>query len=118
LSNTSEFAKAWNNYKPRKKRIITHRAYYEGEEILFMRSGPEDEEWPEGDWITVTREEYDTFRPGYEIVKDGKIVKPKRIDPARLKLEKAAEGEFTSLPNNIIFVAEKGDNYKPRCYNG
>lgn len=82
-----------------------------------MRSGPADDVWPEDfDWIDITKKEYNETRPAYNIIVDGKIVAPPPSDTTWIKLERAEEGPFTSAPNNIIFAADKGDNYKFKDY--
>ena len=83
-----------------------------------MHSGPEDQEWPDGEWMAITRKEYDETRADYHIIVDGQIVRPAPMDSTWIQLEKAEEGPFTSLKNNMIFVAEEGDNYTLKEYNG
>ena len=47
----------------------------------------------------------------------GKLYQVKSQDPSRLQLELGDDGKYTSLKNNIIFVAEEGDNYKQKEHN-
>jgi hypothetical protein len=116
LKDTEEFLKAIRNRKPRVKKEIVFRLYYEGTKILFMQSGPEDQEWPEGDWISITRKEYDETRPSYNMIIDGMIAKPLPMDTTWIQLEKADNGPFTTLKDNMIFVADEGDKYRVKDY--
>lgn len=81
-----------------------------------MQSGPEDQEWPEGDWMSITRKEYDETRPNYNMIIDGRIAKPLPTDSTWNQLEKADNGPFITLKDNMIFVAEEGDRYQEKDY--
>ena len=81
-----------------------------------MQSGPKEQEWPDGTWMYITKEEYEVTRPDYNVIIKGKIAKPLPIDAAWVQLEKADDGPFTSLKDNIIFAAEEGDKYKMKDY--
>ena len=117
MNGTDEFLKAWNNRPPRKKRTTECRAYYEGTKIVSTRSGDKDGEWPKGNSIVITRELYSNTSALYRMrVIDGKLVQIKQVAPGKLQLVESEDGTFTSLPNNIIFAAKKGDNYKQKEY--
>lgn len=117
MNGTDEFLKAWNNRPPRKEITIECRAYYEGTKIVSTHSGDKDGEWPEGDSIVISRDLYKNTSALYRhCVIDGKLVQIKRGDPGQLQLVQAKSGKYTSLPNNIIFAAKKGDNYKQKEY--
>jgi len=117
LIGTSEFWKAWNNRKPQKLVEIEYRAYHKDGKIVSALSGPADSDWPK-DGILITKELYKNTSLLYRCrVIDGELVEIKSQAPGRLQLEQAEDGALTSLKNNIIFAAEKGDNYKQKEYN-
>ena len=117
MTGTDEFWKAVNNTPPQKLAVIEYKAYHEDGKIISALSGPADSDWPK-DGIAITKELYKDTSLLYRCrVIDGKLVEVKSEDPAKLQLELAADGKFTSLEDNIIFAAEKGDNYKQREYN-
>jgi len=108
---------AWNNRPPRKKITIECRAYYEDTKIVSTCSGDRDGEWPAGDSIVISKDLYKNTSLLYRCrVIDGKLVQVKHEPPGKLQLDKTKDGTFTSLPNNIIFAAKKGDNYKQKEY--
>jgi hypothetical protein len=118
LKGTDEFWKAINNYKPQVLPKIIYKAYYDKDTkcITSAMSGPEDNPWPEGG-IEISKELYkDTGRLYRMKVLAGKLVEMPAQDGSRLQLEKASDGTFTSLKDNIIFRASKGDNYKQKEY--
>lgn len=118
MNGIEEFLKAWNNRPVKKKRIIEYRAYYEGTKIVSTCSGDKDGEWPEGNSIIIDQSLYRNTSALYRMrVIDGKLIQVKAEDPSKLQLEKAKDGKYTTLPNNIIFAAKKGDNYKQKEYN-
>jgi len=117
LTGTSEFWKAVKNHKPRKAVVIEYRAYHKDGKVVSAMSGPADQEWPE-DGIAISEELYKNTSLLYRCrVIDGKLVEVKSQDPGRLQLEQAEDGKYTSLKNNIIFAAKKGDNYKQKEHN-
>ena len=81
-----------------------------------MCSGPEDQDWPNGDWIPVTFEQYNVPRPDFHVIINGEIVCPTPTDSTWVQLEKADSGQFTSLKDNIIFVSNEGDHYRIKTY--
>ena len=112
MNSTEAFLEALRTFKPREKKEIVFRLYYKGSKILFMQSGTEDQEWAEGDWISITKKEYNETRPNYHVIIDGEIIEPAPMDSTWIKLEKAEDGPFITLKNNMIFVAEEGDRYQ------
>ena len=114
MSDTSEFWKALANHTPRPKVEFEYRVYYKGTTIQEKLCNITDAEWPEGDYIKVTKEEFNLIRPLYNRVVDGKLIKVSPRDPRQRLLEKDTDGDYTSRKDNIIFVAENGDNYKRR----
>ena len=113
MTGTSEFWKAVKNHKPQKLAVIEYRAYHKDGKVVSATSGAA-EKLPKGG-IAITKELYENTSLLYRCrVIDGELVKVKSQDPARLQLEQAEDGPLTSLKNNIIFVAEEGDNYKQK----
>ena len=97
---------------------IIYKAYYDKDTkcITSAMSGPKDNPWPE-DGIEISKELYkDTGRLYRMKVMAGQLVEMPAQDGSRLQLEKDADGTFTSLKDNIIFRASKGDNYKQKEY--
>jgi hypothetical protein len=47
---------------------------------------------------------------------DGMIAKPLPMDTTWIQLEKADNGPFTTLKDNMIFVADEGDKYRVKDY--
>ena len=117
MDGLEEFLKALRN-RPKQKIVeIEYRVYYDGKKVLHAMSNPKEAEWPDGDSIVISKEEYANFRsPENYAVVDGELVKAIPGDPARIQLEKADDGPFTSLKDNIIFAADSGDNYKQKEY--
>lgn len=118
MKSTEEFWKAVNNAKPQVLPEIIYKAYYDKDTkcVISAMSGPKDSSWPE-DGIEISKELYkDTGRLYRMKVLAGKLVEAPVPDGNRLQLEKAADGTFTSLKDNIIFSAESGDNYKQKEY--
>lgn len=117
MTGTSEFWKAIKNHKPRKAVVIEYRAYHKDGKIVSALSGAADSDWPK-DGISITEELYKNTSLLYRCrVINNELFEVKSQDPGRLQLEQAEDGKYTSLKNNIIFVAEKGDNYKQKEYN-
>ena len=117
MTGTSEFCKAVKNHKPRKAVVIEYRAYHKDGKVVSALSAPADSDWPENG-ISITEELYKNTSLLYRCrVIDGELVEVKSQDLRRLQLEQADDGKYTSLKNNIIFVAENGDNYKQKEYN-
>jgi len=112
LSDTSEFWKAVNNFKPVPRIVFEYRAYYEQEVVTQIICDPVDADWPEGDYIVITKQQYSEFHPVNNIVVNRKLVKRINNRTRGVQLELSADGNYTSLPNNIIFVAATGDTYK------
>jgi hypothetical protein len=112
LTDTSEFWKALNAYVPPVIPEIEHRAYYNSDKVLYTLSNPVDAKWPAGDYIVITKQQDLEFRQAYNIVQDGKLVTRVPMDMNSCQLELAPDGNYISLPNNIIFVATHGDRYK------
>ena len=116
MTGTSEFWKAVKNHKPQVLPVIEYRAYHKDGKVVSATSGAA-EKLPEGG-IAITKELYEDTSLLYRCrVIDGKLYQVKSQDPSRLQLEKAEDGPLTSLKNNIIFAAEKGDNYKQKEHN-
>lgn len=117
MSGTSEFLKAVKNAKPQVLPVIEYRAYHKDGKVISALSGPADQDWPEGG-INITKELYKDTSKLYRCrVILGNIFEVKAEDPRKLQLEQAPKGTFTSLKDNIIFRAHKGDNYKLKVYN-
>ena len=117
MTGIDEFWKAVKNHKPRKPAVIEYRAYHKEGTITSAMSGPTDREWPAGG-IDISKELYENTSLLYRCrVINNELVEVKSQDPGRLQLEKAEDGPLTSLKNNIIFAAEKGDNYKQKEHN-
>lgn len=116
MNSTSEFWKAIEDWVPPERVEIEYRLYHTGVTIDSALSNPADGPWPPGDYITVTRQEYDEVNYTRNRVVDGKMVRVVPPDVNVLRLEKSHDGEFTSLPNNIIFACDTGDNYKRKIY--
>ena len=111
MSSISEFWKALNSFKPAAPKVHEYRVYYEGNKIVKTICNPVDADWPEGLFIVLTKEQYSNLSlTNYNVV-NNKLVR-KIHHGAGVLLELAEDGEYTSLPNNIIFVADEGDNYK------
>lgn len=114
MTGIDEFWKAVNNHEPQVLPVIEYRAYHKDGKVVSALSGPADNDWPK-DGISITKELYENTSLLYRCrVIDGELVEVKSQDPGRLQLEQAEDGPLTSLKNNIIFVAEKGDNYKQK----
>jgi hypothetical protein len=117
LSGTSEF---WNaiNRPLKKPPVIEHRAYHVDGKVTSAHSGPVDGDWPDGDSIVISAEMYKNTSLLYRsrVIK-GELVQVKLADPRTIQLEPATTGPYTSLKDNIIFAAKKGDNYKQKEYN-
>ena len=114
MSNIKEFWKAVNNAPRQKLAVIEYRVYYKDTRILNMISSPVGSEWPPGDSIVISKKMYNELRADRHRVIDGKLVQVEVQDSCKLQLELADDGNFTSLPNNIIFASTKGDNYKQK----
>ena len=118
MTGTDEFWKAVNNATPQVLPEIIYKAYYDKDTkcVCSAMSGPADNPWPE-DGIEISKELYkDTGRLYRCKVLAGKLIEMPARDGNKLQLEKANDGTFTSLKDNIIFRASKGDNYKQREY--
>ena len=111
MTNTSEFWKALDAFIPPPVLTVEYRMYYRGTECLFSLSGTDDT-WPEGDYIVITRQQYDQFRPAYNKVIGGKLIEIVPTQMNRVQLTKDADGKYISLKNNLTFVADEGDRYK------
>ena len=117
MDGTSEFWKAVNNMPPRKKVEIIYKAYVTNGKVTSAMSGPIDNDWPEGG-IEISAELYKDTSLLYRCkLINGKLVQVKQEDPRKLQLEQSKDGQFISLPDNIIFAAEEGDNYIQKEYN-
>ena len=114
MNGTDEFWKAISEFQPAVRKPIQYRAYYSKPDgkIITRACNPEDAEWPSGSYIVITKEQYNSIHPTFDIVVNGKIVRKKNDTVYSKRLVKDDNGRYTSLPNNIIFVAEKGDNYR------
>jgi hypothetical protein len=120
LKGSKEFWKGVKQSKPQVLKEIVYYAYYDWKTkcITSARSGPEDEEWPEGRKIKISKELYrDTSKLYRCKVFLGKLIMAVGNDRSKLRLEPCESGTFISLTNNIIFRAEKGDKYKLKEYN-
>ena len=112
MNSTSEFWKAFSAWTPTEIQEIEYRAYYNDSKILYTLSNPVNAEWPDGNWINITKQQYVEYHPIYNMVVDGKLVMKVPKDINSVQLEQDSDGEYISLKNNIIFVAEEGDRYK------
>jgi hypothetical protein len=99
-------------FEPAPRKEFEYRVYYEGSEITTRMCNPSDGNWPEGDYIVITKEQYNTIHPVYDVVINGKLTRIKNSALEGKRLEKTDKGPYISLLNNIIFVANEGDNYK------
>jgi len=109
----SEFWKALSEFVPPPVLIIEYRIYHKGEIPLYALSNPVDStNWPIGDSIVITRQQYDEFRPAYNKVIGGKLIETMPIEMNRVQLTKDPDGEYISIKDNLTFVATNGDRYK------
>lgn len=97
--------------KPRRKVVWEYRLYCKGDEILYTVTEPSDEN-TDNEYIVITQEQYKLFRPGYGKIVDGKLVHLVPLDPNKKQLEKADDGEYCTVKDNMIFVADEGDRYR------
>ena len=112
MKGIDEFYKALKDAPRQKLAVIEYRVYHTGTKVLYAVSNPADAEWPEGDSIVISKKMYKEMAgPLHYKVMKGKLVQVRAQDGSKIQLERAKNGKFTSLPNNIIFAAEKGDNY-------
>ena len=117
MNSTEEFLKAWNNRPVREKIEIEYRAYYENKTVISACSGDKKGLWPDGKYVIIDEQLYkDVSRLYRSKVVNGKLVEIRKSNLKTLQLERAETGPFTSLPNNIIFAAAEGDNYKEKEY--
>ena len=68
-------------------------------------------EKPEGTYIVVTKEQFETSILSRIRIKDG-VIKYIDFRPLNvLKLQRDVDGEFTTVKNDMMIVSTTGDNY-------
>ena len=113
MSDISEFWKALSEYVPPPKPDIEHRLYYDGDRLLYKIIESRDVV-NTGNYIVITREQYLIYRPGYHRIEDGKLLTITPMDSHTLQLEKVEDGDYCTVKDNMVFLAEDGDRYSKR----
>lgn len=104
----TNFFKALAEFKPHVAEPPEYRIYYDAETGVPYSLSMEK---PEGTYIVVTKEQFETVILKRIRIKDGAI---KYIDfhPRNvLKLQLDSEGEFTTVPKDMMIVSTTGDRY-------
>jgi hypothetical protein len=105
----SEFWKAANSYIPITRPEIEYRLYYEGEELLYTTKEPAVD--TDKTFIVITETQFENYRPGYGMIKDGKLLQRKKISRNLKQLERVEAGDYRTVKDNMVFVNYTGDEY-------
>lgn len=104
----TEFELALQNHKEPERNEYRHRLYYDAEtgQPLFMTT-----EVLDGSFVEITADEYDTLNLNRVRIRNGVLEKfdfrPRNV--LLLRLDPA--GEFTTMSDDMMIVADSGDNY-------
>ena len=104
----TNFFQAVAEFKPQVAETLEYRIYYDAETGVPYSLSMEK---PEGNYIVVTKEQFETTILTRIRIKDGTI---KYIDFSPhnvLKLQYDPTGEFTTVTNDMMIVSTTGDNY-------
>ena len=104
----TNFFQALAEFKPHVAESPEYRIYYDAETGVPYSLSTEK---PEGAYIVVTKEQFETVILTRIRIKDGAIkyidFRPRNV----LKLQLDADGEFTTVPKDMMIVSTSGDRY-------
>jgi len=105
----SEFWKAIKEFEPKPRIVPEYRLYYEGT-IPVLKT----DEKRDGDYLVISKEQYDTLRMSRCRVIEGKIIEIDMSPKCILQLKSDINGQFFTTENNMIFATNTGDGYSLR----
>lgn len=106
--STSEFEQAVLMQGTAPPAELFYRLYYNAETSEPVCMSMEKLDMP---FFELSKEDYLSGKLERFRIQDGQL---KRVDPAvikMLKLRKSPSGEFTTIPGNMMFLANTGDKY-------
>ena len=104
----TNFFKALEEFTPPVVEPLEYRIYYDPQTGIPWTLTTEK---PNGAFIVITKEEYDSVILSRIRIRDDKIkyidFHPKNV----LKLQRDTDGEFTTITNDMMIVSTTGDRY-------
>ena len=104
----TNFFKALAEFSPPVAEEPEYRIYYDTETGIPYALSMEK---PEGTYVTVTKEQFETAILNRIRIRDGVIKNLDFYPKSVLKLQRDPDGEFTTVTNDMMIVATVGDNY-------